>query len=49
MIRINNRYLCWMGSVMKDFENIDPENIEKVEIFKDPDSEVAKKYNAKMV
>jgi len=35
------------GKVMKDFESIDPDKIEKVEVFKDPHSEVAKKYNAK--
>ena len=35
------------GKVVKNIESIDPETIEKIEILKDPDSEIAKKYNAK--
>ena len=35
------------GKVIKGIENIDSENIEKIEVLKDPDSEIAKKYNAK--
>lgn len=35
------------GKVVKDIESIDPETIEKIEVLKDPDSEIAKKYNAK--
>ena len=35
------------GKVVKDIDNLDPESIESVSVFKDYDSEVVKKYNAK--
>lgn len=35
------------GKVVKEIDNLDPESIESVSVFKDSDSEVVKKYNAK--
>jgi TonB family protein len=35
------------GEVVDNIESIDPETIDEVSVFKDPDSEVVKKYNAK--
>jgi TonB family protein len=35
------------GKVVKEIDNLDPETIESVSVFKDSDSEVVKKYNAK--
>ena len=35
------------GEVVTETDNLDPGTIENIEVFKDPDSEIAKKYNAK--
>ena len=35
------------GKVVKDVDNLDPESIESVSVFKDSESEMVKKYNAK--
>jgi len=35
------------GEVVTEIEGLDPETIERIEVFKDPESDVAKKYNAK--
>ncbi len=35
------------GKVVKEIDNLDPESIEEISVFKDPESEIAKKYNAK--
>ncbi|MFH0756602.1 MAG: TonB family protein [Bacteroidota bacterium] len=35
------------GEVVITMDNIDSESIESIEVFKDPDSEIVKKYNAK--
>lgn len=34
------------GKVVKDIKDIDPETIESIDVIKDPNSEIAKKYNA---
>jgi len=35
------------GEVVETVEGLDPELIEKIDVIKDPDSDIAKKYNAK--
>lgn len=35
------------GKVVKEIENIDPETIDNISVYKDSDSEVVKKYNAR--
>lgn len=35
------------GKVVKEIDNIDPESIDNISVIKDPESEIAKKYNAK--
>jgi TonB family protein len=35
------------GAVVTEINDLDPGTIEKVEVFKDPDSEMVKKYNAR--
>ncbi|MEN8155733.1 MAG: TonB family protein [Bacteroidota bacterium] len=35
------------GKVIKDIDEVDPETIEKIEVVKDPDTEIAQQYNAK--
>jgi len=35
------------GKVVKDIEHLDPNSIQSIEVFKDSNSEIAKKYNAK--
>jgi TonB family protein len=35
------------GKVVKEIDNLDPESIESISVFKDSDSDVVKKYNAK--
>jgi len=37
------------GKVVKEIDHLDPENIETVQVIKNPDSEEAKKYNASHV
>jgi TonB family protein len=34
------------GEVVLTYDNVDPEDIDHVEVIKDPDSKIAKKYNA---
>jgi TonB family protein len=35
------------GKVVKEFRHMDPDQIEKIDVIKDPESKIAKKYNAK--
>ena len=35
------------GKVVKEIENLDPETIDNISVYKDPDSEVVKKYDAR--
>jgi TonB family protein len=34
------------GKVVKEFKHLDPEQIEKIDVIKDPESKIAKKYKA---